>query len=115
MPYAVYILACADSTLYVGCTNNLVKRLREHNTSKNGAHYTKIRRPVVLKYSEELPNLHEARAREAALKRLTREKKLELFMKPEKRGKRQGKKEEKMEVKKKEKYKQAQSKRTKQK
>ncbi len=81
MPHAVYILECADSTLYVGCTNNLVKRLKEHNTSKNGAHYTKIRRPVVLKYSEELPNLHEARAREAALKRFTREKKLELFVK----------------------------------
>lgn len=79
MPHTVYILECADSTLYVGCTNNLVKRLKEHNTSKNGAHYTKIRRPVVLKYSEELLNLHEARVREAALKRLTRQQKLKLF------------------------------------
>lgn len=87
MPHAVYILECADSTLYVGCTNNLEKRLREHNTSKNGAHYTKIRRPVVLKYSEAFPNLHEARAREAALKRLTREKKLELFLKPKRQSK----------------------------
>ena len=79
-PQYVYILECADSTLYVGCTNNLEKRLREHNTSKNGAHYTKIRRPVELKYSETLPSLKEARAREAALKRLSRQKKLALFM-----------------------------------
>lgn len=79
MPHFVYILECADTTLYVGCTNNLEKRIREHNTSKQGAHYTKIRRPVVLRYSETLPNLADARAREAALKRLPREKKLQLI------------------------------------
>lgn len=79
MPHFVYILECADTTLYVGCTNNLEKRIREHNTSKQGAHYTKIRRPVVLRYSETLPNLADARAREAALKRLSREKKLQLI------------------------------------
>lgn len=78
-PNVVYILECADTSLYVGCTNNLEKRLQEHNTSKQGAHYTKIRRPVVLKYSEMFPNLAEARAREGALKRLTREKKLALL------------------------------------
>lgn len=79
MPHVVYILECADTTLYVGCTNNLEKRIREHNTSKQGAHYTKIRRPVVLRYSETLPNLADARAREAAIKRMTREKKLQLI------------------------------------
>jgi len=77
--YFVYILECADTSLYVGSTNNLEKRLKEHNTSKQGAHYTKIRRPVVLKYTEILPSLGEARSREAALKRLTREKKLMLI------------------------------------
>lgn len=75
----VYILECADASLYVGCTNNLEKRLKEHNTSKQGAHYTKIRRPVVLKYSETFLNLADARAREAALKRLPRKKKLALI------------------------------------
>ncbi len=80
MPHFVYILECADRSLYVGCTNNLEKRVREHNHSKQGAHYTKIRRPVVLKYSETFSNLHDARAREAALKRLTREKKLKLIV-----------------------------------
>lgn len=78
-PHFVYILECADTSLYVGCTNNLEKRLKEHNFSKQGAHYTKIRRPVVLKYSEPFSNLKEARAREAALKRLSRGKKLLLI------------------------------------
>jgi len=72
----VYILKCADDTLYVGATNNLEKRVLQHNTSKQGAHYTKIRRPVALVYSEACPDLSTARSREAAIKRLTREKKL---------------------------------------
>ena len=77
--YSVYILECADGTLYVGCTNDLSRRLVQHNESKQGAHYTKIRRPVVLKYSESLPTLGEALRREAELKRLRREQKLALF------------------------------------
>ncbi len=76
-----YILECADKSLYVGCTNNLEKRLVQHNNSKQGAHYTKIRRPVYLKYSESFPILKEARAREAEIKRWPREKKLELCAK----------------------------------
>ncbi len=79
MKHFVYILECADKTLYIGCTNNLEKRLKEHNNSKQGAHYTKIRRPVTLKYTEQLPTLSQARAREAALKRLPRTKKLALI------------------------------------
>ncbi len=79
MTHSVYILECADKTLYVGCTNNLEKRLHQHNNAKSGAHYTKIRRPVVVVYSERCKNLAEARAREAQLKRLKREEKLELI------------------------------------
>ncbi len=75
-----YILECADGSLYVGSTNNLEKRLHEHNFAKSGAHYTKIRRPVVLKYSEVLPDLSSARKREAEIKSWKREKKLKLFM-----------------------------------
>ena len=78
--FYVYILECADGTLYVGATNNIDKRLLEHNTSKRGAHYTKIRRPVVLKYSETFPTLTLARAREAEIKRWKREEKLRLLM-----------------------------------
>ena len=75
----VYILECADKSLYVGCTNDLEKRLKQHNDSKQGAHYTKIRRPVVLKYSEEFKTLKEARRRESEIKRLSRNKKLDLI------------------------------------
>lgn len=77
--FFVYILECADKTLYIGSTNDLKKRLHEHNNLKSGAHYTKIRRPVVLKYSETFSTLGEARAREGELKRLTRQKKLDLI------------------------------------
>ena len=81
MQYFVYILQCSDKTLYVGCTNNLEKRLAQHNDSKWGAHYTKIRRPVVLKYSEKFDNLKEARRRESEIKGWRREKKLDLIRK----------------------------------
>ena len=79
--YFVYILRCADNTLYVGSTNDLEKRLHEHNHSKSGAHYTKIRRPVALAYNEKHRTLAKARAREAELKRLTRAEKLAFIQK----------------------------------
>lgn len=81
MPYFVYILECADKSLYTGCTNDLSKRLKQHNNSKSGAHYTKLRRPAILKYSETFKTLGKARAREAEIKTWTREKKLELIAK----------------------------------
>ena len=77
--YFVYILECADKTLYVGATNDLEKRLLEHNQSKQGAHYTKIRRPVKLVYSQKLKTLKEARQREKEIKGWRREKKLNLI------------------------------------
>lgn len=80
MTHYVYILTCADGTLYVGCTNNLEKRLLEHNTSKRGAKYTKMRRPLVLSHSEIFKTLGNARRREAEIKRMTREKKMALFL-----------------------------------
>ncbi len=75
LAFFVYILSCSDNTFYVGCTNNLDKRLHEHNNLKSGAHYTKIRRPVKLVYSEVCSSLSQGRAREAELKRLTRKQK----------------------------------------
>ncbi len=77
--FFAYILECSDKTFYVGCTNNLEKRLNQHNNSKSGAHYTKIRRPVVLKYHETFSTLLEARRREAEIKRFKRDKKIELI------------------------------------
>ncbi len=78
MTHFVYILVCADQSLYVGCTNNLEKRLREHNHAKRGAHYTKIRRPVTLAYSEKFCTISQARAREVEIKRWPRVKKMVL-------------------------------------
>jgi len=80
MKYYIYILKCADKSLYVGCTNNLEKRLLQHNESKYGAHYTKIRRPVELLYSEVFYTLREARRREKEIKSWRREKKLALIL-----------------------------------
>ena len=77
--YYTYILQCADQTFYCGSTNNLEKRLHEHNNAKNGAHYTKIRRPVELVYLEEFETCAEARAREAEIKRMSRTEKLHLI------------------------------------
>ncbi len=75
----VYILECADKTLYIGYTNNLERRLHQHNYSKAGAHYTKTRRPVVLRFSQRFRTLSAALKREAALKLLTRKEKLALL------------------------------------
>lgn len=77
--YFTYILECADKTLYVGCTNDLERRLKQHNDSKWGAHYTKIRRPVELKYSEVFSTLKNARRRESEIKGWRKEKKLNLI------------------------------------
>ena len=77
--YFVYILECSDKTLYVGSTNDLEKRLYSHNNLKSGAHYTKIRRPVVLKYSEKCRTYAKVRRREGELKKLTRSDKLKLI------------------------------------
>jgi putative endonuclease len=81
MPYFTYILECADGSFYVGCTNNLARRLKQHNDSKWGAHYAKLRRPVTLKYSEIFNDLKTARRREVEIKGWRREKKLNLTKK----------------------------------
>ncbi len=77
--FCTYILQCADTTLYVGSTNDIEKRLHEHNSLKSGAHYTKIRRPVRLVYTEVFETLPAARKREVEIKKLTRKSKLSLI------------------------------------
>lgn len=79
MPYFVYILECADGTLYCGSTNDVEKRLKAHNGLKSGAKYTRARRPVILRYTEEFKTAGAAKKREAAIKGRTREEKLQLF------------------------------------
>ena len=77
--YYIYILKCSDKTFYIGSTNDLEKRLYQHNNLKSGAHYTKIRRPVKIVYSESVDSYSEARKREGELKRLSRIEKLGLI------------------------------------
>lgn len=79
MSYFVYILECSDKTLYTGIATDLERRLDEHNNSDKGAKYTKIRRPLKLVYSEESENRSSASKREYEIKKLSREKKLELI------------------------------------
>lgn len=78
-----YILRCSDNTLYCGQTNNLQKRIQEHNFDKSkSAKYTKFRRPVKLVYSEEYETLQEAMKRELEVKKWSRDKKEALIFQP---------------------------------
>jgi putative endonuclease len=79
MPFVTYMLRCADDSLYIGSTNDLKKRLHQHNNLKSAAHYTKIRRPVALVYFEKFETMRKARQREYEMKCLTREQKLSLI------------------------------------
>ena len=74
----VYILHCSDNSLYTGITTNLKARLLRHNSGK-GARYTKFRRPVTLKYSEEFSSKSEAQNREIEIKSFGRQNKNQLI------------------------------------
>ena len=76
----VYLLRCADGTLYCGWTNDLEKRIKTHNEGK-GAKYTRSRLPVMLAYSEEFETQIEAQKREYEIKQMTRQQKLKLIEK----------------------------------
>ena len=77
--YFLYILQCSDNTFYTGITTNLDRRIKEHNQSKLGAKYTKIRRPVKLVYSKEFLDRSTALVEEYKIKSLTRQEKLNLI------------------------------------
>ena len=74
----LYILRCADDTLYTGITDDLNRRLSAHREGK-GAKYTRARLPVELVWWEECPTKQAAMSREWHVKRLTREQKLALI------------------------------------
>lgn len=77
----VYVVRCADSSLYTGYATNIERRLQEHNgqLGKAGARYTRARRPVTLVYSESLKTRSDAQKREAEIKKLPRIKKEQLI------------------------------------
>lgn len=76
----VYILRCADDSLYTGVTLDLDKRLNQHNgIDKNGAKYTQARRPVQLVYQERSISRSDACKREYAIKSLSKQQKEQLI------------------------------------
>ena len=77
--YFIYILKCADETLYTGITVDLERRVKEHNHSKLGAKYTAARRPVELVYSKKYKDRSSASKQESKIKDLSRIDKLKLI------------------------------------
>lgn len=71
----IYIVRCKDGTLYTGIAKDLAKRIAEHNSDKDGAKYTRSRRPVQLLYSEHAESRSAAAKREYQLKRMPLAKK----------------------------------------
>ena len=77
--WCVYMLRCADGSLYTGITTDVVRRTAEHNgDGPLGARYTRSRRPVQLVHVEPAASRAEATRREAAIKQLNRARKLAL-------------------------------------
>ena len=73
----IYVLECADGTLYTGITTDVERRVREHNGAESGgAKYTRARRPVEVVASWECEDQSEAASAEAAFKALSRDEKL---------------------------------------
>jgi putative endonuclease len=76
--HCCYIVICRDNTLYCGYSNDVEKRVRNHNKGC-GAKYTKTRLPVKLVYTECFDNKSDAMKREYQIKQLTRQQKLKLI------------------------------------
>ena len=76
----IYLVRCADDSLYCGWTTDLKRRMDAHNGHiPGGAKYTRSRRPVTLVYAESFHQKQEAQRRECAIKRMTKTKKLGLI------------------------------------
>ena len=79
--YHLYILRCADNTLYTGIAVDLSRRVAEHGSGKRGAKYTQARRPVRLVYSKKYRTRSAALRAEYKIKKLPRRQKLRLVSK----------------------------------
>lgn len=82
----MYLLRCADDTLYCGVCTDVERRVTEHNHSPRGARYTRARRPVALAWQMELDSRSDACQQEARIKRLTRAAKERLIAGAESAG-----------------------------
>lgn len=78
--WKLYILRCADGTLYTGITTDVARRFREHSSGK-GAKYTRGRGPLELVYQEDCGDKSAASRREWEIKQLPREEKLKMIEK----------------------------------
>ena len=78
--YFVYILKCADKSLYTGITTDLKRRFAEHKEG-SGGHYTRSRQVIEIVHTEEYPNRSSAQKREAVIKGWKRQKKINLIKK----------------------------------
>ncbi|MCP4652802.1 MAG: GIY-YIG nuclease family protein [Candidatus Omnitrophica bacterium] len=76
--WSVYIVECKDGSLYTGITDNLVRRIKQHNCG-HGCRFTKYRKPVMLLYSKECVTKGEALRCELKIKGFKRDRKLELI------------------------------------
>ena len=76
-PAFVYMLRCADDTIYTGWTWDVERRVQSHQKG-SGARYTRTRRPVALIYAERLSSRRAAMRREIAIKQMPRQRKLRL-------------------------------------
>ncbi len=80
--WLVYLLRCADNSLYAGITTDIERRIYEHNhCNSKGAKYTRVRRPVTLAYQEAAEDRKTASQREYQLKQLTKHQKEQLVVK----------------------------------
>lgn len=78
--YFVYLIECGDKSIYTGITTDVDRRFNEHKVGKGG-HYTRSRKVVKVLYTEKFKNRSEASKREAAIKKLSKAKKLSLISK----------------------------------
>jgi putative endonuclease len=76
--YFVYLLECADGSLYTGITTDVARRFEEHRKGVGG-HFTRAKGAVRIVYTEEYPDRSSASSREAAIKKLSREQKVHLI------------------------------------
>lgn len=78
-PWIVYIIECSDKTLYTGITNDLHRRLEQHEAG-TGAKYTRGRSPFQVKYTEYFAERSSATRREMEIKRMSRKAKMKLIV-----------------------------------
>lgn len=81
MVYFIYLLRCSDNSLYCGQTNDLKRRVEEHNRNRSKSKYTRTRKPVRLVYFEKYKTVNEALKREFEIKKMTKAKKEMLIKK----------------------------------